>query len=86
MLAGYTVRTKPETGDKVVRAGPASAQWEAGNISLVKAPWNEPFVQTLEAFPDPAVHDDDVDALSGAVGHLSLKKATTFERWGNSLL
>jgi predicted phage terminase large subunit-like protein len=65
-LAGYDVRFERETGDKVTRAQPFSAQCEAGNVALVRAPWNEPFLQSLEAFPDPGVHDDDVDAASGA--------------------
>ena len=30
---------------------------------VVKGEWNEPFLRTLEAFPEGA-HDDDVDALS----------------------
>ena len=66
LLAGYTVRFRPETGDKIVRAGPASAQVEAKNVMLVRAPWNEPFLQCLEAFPE-GEHDDDVDAFAGAV-------------------
>lgn len=65
-LAGYDVRTERETGDKVTRAQPFSAQCEAGNVSLVRALWNEPFMQSLEAFPDEGVHDDDVDAAAGA--------------------
>jgi predicted phage terminase large subunit-like protein len=65
-LAGYDARFERETGDKVTRAQPFSAQCEAGNVALVRAPWNEAFLQSLEAFPDPGVHDDDVDAASGA--------------------
>lgn len=79
MLVGFTVRSPRETGDKVTRAGPASAQCEAGNVALVRAPWNEPFIACLEAFPE-ADHDDDVDAFSGAVAHFSQVR-TTFEEW-----
>ena len=65
-LSGYNVHAAPESGDKVSRAQPLSAQCEVGNVSLVKGPWNEPFLQILEAFPTRGVHDDDVDAASGA--------------------
>lgn len=68
-LAGYNVRAEPETGDKVTRAQPVSAQAEAGNIRIVRAPWNEAFIQELEQFPEGA-HDDQVDALSGAFAAL----------------
>lgn len=89
LLMGYVIRTPRETGDKVVRAGPASAQAMAGgpgdpgNIALVRAPWNEPFLQVLEAFPDETMPDDDVDALSGAVSYLALHSAGGFEAWSN---
>jgi predicted phage terminase large subunit-like protein len=69
-LQGFNVRTYPETADKVSRAGPISAQAHAGNISIVRGPWNEPFVKVLEAFPKGR-HDDDVDALSGAYAVLT---------------
>jgi predicted phage terminase large subunit-like protein len=65
-LAGYDVRFERETGDKVTRAQPFSAQCEAGNVGIVRAPWNEAFLQSLEAFPDEGMHDDDVDAAAGA--------------------
>jgi predicted phage terminase large subunit-like protein len=72
-LLGWNVRFYPETGDKIVRAGPISAQCEAGNVSIVRGLWNEPFLRCLENFPNKKEHDDDVDALSGAfevlVGH-----------------
>jgi predicted phage terminase large subunit-like protein len=66
LLAGWDVRFERETGDKVTRAQAASAQCEARNVTLVRAPWNEPFLQCLEGFPEEGVHDDDVDAFAGA--------------------
>jgi predicted phage terminase large subunit-like protein len=66
MLGGYWVRPMAESGDKVTRFGPASAQCEAGNVRVIRAPWNDDFFRTLEGFPDLS-HDDDVDAFSGAV-------------------
>lgn len=64
-LAGFTVRSSPETGAKLTRAGPVAAQVEAGNLSIVRAPWNRPFLEELRDFPHGR-KDDQVDALSRA--------------------
>lgn len=71
MLAGYTARAELVSGDKEVRAGPASAQAEVGNIKLLRAPWNAAFLDELEAFPI-GKHDDQVDALSDVINELAL--------------
>jgi predicted phage terminase large subunit-like protein len=65
MLAGYNVKPYRATKDKINRASPVSAQAEAGNIRVLKGVWNEDLFRELENFPD-GVHDDIVDALSGA--------------------
>jgi predicted phage terminase large subunit-like protein len=82
LLAGFDVRSETETGDKETRARPASAQAHAGNIHLVRASWNEPFIRVLEEFPD-GTHDDDVDALSGAIVHLASHVRLRYEGWGD---
>lgn len=64
-LAGFDVRGLPETGDKVTRAQPVSAQCEARNVKLVRGAWNDDFIRELEAFPEGA-HDDQVDAFANA--------------------
>lgn len=69
-LRGFNARAHRPTGDKVTRAGPASAQWESGNVSILKGKWNQEFINELEAFPEGG-HDDQVDALSGAFEKLS---------------
>lgn len=69
-LAGYNVQTYTATKDKVTRAGPASAQAGAGNIKLVRGPWNEAFLTELENFPD-GNHDDQADGFSGACNALT---------------
>ena len=81
MLVGFIVKTRPESGKKHVRAGPVSAQVEAGNVALVRGAWNDPFLAVLEAFPDDGVHDDDVDALSGAFLHLTGDGMGTADMW-----
>lgn len=40
-LTGYTVRFSPESGDKITRFSPFSAQAEAGNVQVVRGAWNE---------------------------------------------
>lgn len=69
MLAGYHVRSSPNSKDKVTRAKPVSAQAEGGNIKVLRAPWNNEFFTELENFPE-GVHDDIVDVLSGAFNEL----------------
>jgi predicted phage terminase large subunit-like protein len=65
MLAGYMVEWSPETGDKITRFAPFSAQAEAGNVLVLRGTWNERWFQMLEGFPE-LPHDDDVDATSRA--------------------
>jgi predicted phage terminase large subunit-like protein len=71
LLAGYNVRSSPETGDKIQRASALSAQAEAGNVKILRGPWNEAFLSELENFPSVGAHDDQVDAASRAFHHLT---------------
>jgi predicted phage terminase large subunit-like protein len=72
-LAGYRTKIERETGDKVTRASALSSQAEAGNVKLVRGPWNEAFLNELENFPGGR-HDDQVDAASGAFNMLIEKR------------
>ncbi|TQI72921.1 putative phage terminase large subunit-like protein [Bosea sp. AK1] len=69
MLSGYVVRSSPESGDKVTRFSPFSAQAEAGNVLVLRGSWNEKWFSALEAFPE-AAHDDDADSTSRAFNAL----------------
>lgn len=69
MLAGYVVEVETMSKDKVTRAKPVSAQVQAGNVWVLRAPWNDDFLTELESFPDGS-HDDIVDVLSGAFNNL----------------
>jgi predicted phage terminase large subunit-like protein len=69
-LAGWDVYADHETGDKETRAEPVAAQWQHGNIDVVREPWNDTFFGQLEAFPAKGTHDDAVDALAGAFKHV----------------
>jgi len=69
LLQGYPARgQKPDTS-KEVRAGPLVSQAEAGNVYLLRGPWNEDFLAEAEVFPAGA-HDDQIDAASGAYSKL----------------
>lgn len=69
LLTGFNVRFSPESGDKVTRFGGFSAQAEAGNVKVLRGPWNERWLTELESFPDGS-HDDDADSTSRAFNAL----------------
>lgn len=69
-LAGVPIRSERPTGNKVVRAEPFASQVQAGNVCLVRAPWNDAFRTELADFPS-GVHDDQVDAASAACNKLT---------------
>lgn len=79
MLAGYTVKAERVSGDKVTRADPFSAQVNAGNVSLVKGPWNAAYIEELRQFPLGA-HDDQVDASSDAFAELAVPARAETDR------
>ena len=64
-LAGFNIKCQVVNGNKITRAEPLSAQWQAGNVLLLEGEWNEEFLAELEGFPD-ILHDDMVDAASDA--------------------
>ncbi len=70
-LAGFIVKIMQESGDKVTRAEPFSAQWlglegmDKGNVDVLIADWNEMYFNQLENFPQ-SKFKDMVDASSSA--------------------
>jgi len=80
LLAGYSVVVKPISGDKATRARPASAQAEAGNVKLLRGPWNEAFLDEICAFPN-AAFDDQVDAFADALNELALGSSYNIDAW-----
>jgi predicted phage terminase large subunit-like protein len=69
-LFGFSINATRESGEKTVRAMPAAAQVNAGNVSMARsASWNDAFLDELASFP-AGTYDDQVDAFSRAVSEL----------------
>lgn len=64
-LAGFSVNTSPESGNKITRAAPLAAQINVGNVLILKGVWNEALYNEMLLFPN-GTHDDQIDALSRA--------------------
>jgi len=70
-LAGFDVRTELESGSKEDRATPFAAQWQAGNVDVLIADWNDMYLSQLESFPQ-GKFKDMVDASSNGFAELVL--------------
>lgn len=57
------------SGNKITRAKPFRAQCQAGNVALLRGPWNEEYLRELSFFPT-GKHDDQVDSSSCAFNAL----------------
>lgn len=68
LLNGFMCKFSLESGDKVVRAGPFAAQVNAGNVVLMRAPWNDAYITELRTFPHAL--KDQVDASSRAYSEM----------------
>ena len=69
LLAGFDVSFTTESGSKTVRAKAFAAQVEAGNVVLIRGPWNKDFKDELAVFPNGS-NDDQADAASRAFNEL----------------
>lgn len=78
VLPGRAVRGIRSSGSKFERATVASSRAERGLIKIKRAPWNTAFLAELEAFSEDDSdydHDDQVDALSGAIAAVAVTSA-----------
>jgi predicted phage terminase large subunit-like protein len=75
LLSTFAVEKFPKTIKKLTAWKPVSAQAKAGNVYVVRAPWNEVFFNQLEGVTDGSQkgHDDHADTLAGAFNYLSLE-------------
>lgn len=75
LLAGFIVKILPESGDKITRAEPLSAQWlglegmDKGNVDVLIADWNEMYFSQMENFPQ-SKFKDMVDGSSSAFNEI----------------
>lgn len=76
-LVKFAPRFETPTKDKVMRAEHFAAAWQAGNVRIVRGPWNAHYLDELVAFPDEDMHDDQVDSSSAGFNKIVLHKPTT---------
>jgi len=81
MLNGFIVHADTVSGDKVTNAEPLAAQWQAGNVDVLRAPWNDEYFGYMEAFPDPKVHDDPIDASATGYKELNQLRPILEVKW-----
>jgi len=65
MLAGFRVESIKVTGDKFVRAGAFASQCQAGNVFLVRGPWNAAYIDQLHA-ADPENDELLIDMMDAS--------------------
>jgi predicted phage terminase large subunit-like protein len=73
-----TVQKVTVSGDKSVRAAPIEPIMEAGHVHILRAPWNDAFIDEFGAFPG-GKHDDIVDSVSGGYKMQTKRSETTME-------
>lgn len=74
MMGRLVVPDKPE-GSKEMRASIWGSRLEDGIIYVVRGEWNQALWDEMDAFPN-GEHDDQVDAVSGAVGLMAWQGPT----------
>lgn len=70
MLDGFGVSLDKVTGSKEVRLEPFASQAEAGNVRMLKANWNDAFIDEALSFPNGSF-DDQIDGVSSAYNYLA---------------
>ena len=76
-LAGYNVKSSPESGDKVTRAEPFAAQVNIGNVMMLRGEWNMALTSEMRLFPN-GNNDDQVDALARAFSEILVPRRSFF--------
>jgi len=82
-LAGFSLHADHKTSgeSKFSRAQPLSSQAEAGNLDIVAGIWLPQFLDEVEGFGTPGVHDDEVDGASGAFAELTRFPGAGIMEW-----
>jgi len=69
LLAGCSIHSSTESGDKDTRAQPFASQVNLGQVDMIEAPWNNELIEELRMYPN-GTNDDQVDALSRAYNRM----------------
>lgn len=81
-LVGYQFKGEPAKKSKEERAKPVSSHAENGLFFVLNKNWTSDFLDEVEAFKTEGIHDDQVDALSGAFNELFTGKRRIYNVWG----
>lgn len=65
ILRGFTFRGNKVSKSKTQRAAPLASQAEAGNVHMIKGPWNADFLDEADLYPNGPFLDQ-IDAAAGA--------------------
>jgi predicted phage terminase large subunit-like protein len=74
VVPGFNFKGQKSNTSKKDRAGVFSSAAESGNVLMARSAWNGAFLDECEVFPYGA-HDDQVDAISGAIQALVSRKS-----------
>jgi predicted phage terminase large subunit-like protein len=66
----YSIEAK-KLGDRVLAANTWFGEAANGQYYMVKGLWNNQFLEQLDLFPNPAVHDDRVTSVTGGRHYLA---------------
>ena len=66
----YSLEAK-KLGDRVLAANPWFGEAAQGQWYMVKGLWNNHFLEQLDLFPNPAIHDDRITSTTGARHHIA---------------
>jgi predicted phage terminase large subunit-like protein len=80
VLQDRNLKAYRPTGPKQSRIAIVSSHAEAGNLKLISGAWISDFLDEAELYPDGA-HDDQLDAVAGAIGMLQAARGRTRIKW-----
>lgn len=78
LLAGFTAKAERMAGDKILRSSAWAAQMEAGNVVLLRGPWNTAFIEEYRDFPY-GKNDDQVDGGADAFNEIAVGGTSMFD-------
>lgn len=71
VLIGYDFQGDAKRVSKTTRAKPVASAAKNGNLIFVDGDWHQTLIDEFIAFPN-SLHDDQVDAVSGALAELTM--------------